>query len=141
MRAHRISPKMPASLTPMASTTAMQPSGMASLAVRVEIGDDQDSGVAKSSRAGTKRRVKAGPTSRFCPGRSGRAPRIQTFRNPFLSRTVVMVAVVMVDRVAIASGDRDILGLGSNGGTGHAGAHLAARGPRVKWRRAPSSDL
>ena len=55
---------MPASVTPMASTTAMQPAGMASIAVRVEIGDDQDSGVARSSRAGTKRSVKAGPTRR-----------------------------------------------------------------------------
>src|ERR1700674_4908678 len=108
MRAHRISPKMPASVTPMASTTAMQPSGMASIAVRVEIGDDQDSGVARSSRAGTKRRVKAGPTSRGCPGRSGREPRIQTFRRPFLSRTVVMVAVDTRERVLIASGVRDI---------------------------------
>ena len=90
---------MPASVTPMASTTAMQPSGMASIAVRVEIGDDQDSGVARSSRAGTKRSVKAGPTSRGCPGRSGLAPRIQTFRRPFLSRTVVMVAVETLERV------------------------------------------
>src|ERR1043166_7887161 len=80
MRAQRMSPKMPASATPMASTTAMQPFGMASIAVRVEIGDDQDSGVAKSSRAGTKRSVKAGPTSRGCPGRSGLVPRIQTFQ-------------------------------------------------------------
>src|SRR5580704_3293567 len=108
MRAHRISPKMPASVMPMASTTATQPSGMASIAVRVEIGDDQDSGVARSSRAGTKRKVNAGPTSRFCPGRSGREPRIQTFRRPFLSRTVVMVAVDTPDRVLIASGVRDI---------------------------------
>jgi hypothetical protein len=99
---------MPASVIPMASTTAMQPSGMASIAVRVEIGDDQDSGVARSSRAGTKRKVKAGPTSRFCPGRSGREPRNQTFRRPFLSRTVVMVAVDTRERVAIASGVRDI---------------------------------
>jgi hypothetical protein len=37
---------------------------MASIAVRVEIGDDHDSGVARSSRAGTNRKVKAGPTSR-----------------------------------------------------------------------------
>ena len=29
MRAHRMSPKMPASVTPMASTTAMHPAGMA----------------------------------------------------------------------------------------------------------------
>src|ERR1700742_1517983 len=108
MRAQRMSPKMPASVMPMASTTAMQPSGMASIAVRVEIGDDQDSGVARSSRAGTKRSVKAGPTSRGCPGRSGREPRSQTFRRPFLSRTVVMVAVDTRERVAMASGVRDI---------------------------------
>src|SRR4030088_945946 len=108
MRAHRMSPKMPASVVPMASTTAMQPSGMASIAVRVEIGDDHDSGVARSSRTGTKRNVKADPTSRFCPGRSGRAPRIQTFLRPFLRRTVVIVAVDTPDRVLIASGVRDI---------------------------------
>jgi len=41
---------------------------MASIAVWVEIGDDQDSGVARSSRAGTKGKVKAGPTSRGSPG-------------------------------------------------------------------------
>src|ERR1700687_1102639 len=81
---------------------------MASIAVRVEIGDDHDSGVARSSLAGTKRKVKAGPTSLACPGRSGREPRIQTFRNPFLSRTVVMVAVDTRERVSIASGVRDI---------------------------------
>ena len=115
MRAHRMSPKMPASVTPMASTTAMQPFGMASIAVRVEIGDDQDSGVARSSRAGTKRNVNAGPTSRGCPGRSGLVPRIQTFRRPFLSSTVVMVAVDTPDRVARASGDRDIWNAGSGG--------------------------
>src|SRR3984957_5885856 len=108
MRAHRISPKIPASVIPMASTTAIQPSGMASIAVRVEIGDDQDSGVARSSRAGTKRKGKAGPISRGCPGRSGREPRIQTFRRPFLSRTVVMVAVDTRERVFIASGGRGI---------------------------------
>src|ERR1700754_2574464 len=108
MRAQRMSPKMPASVIPMASTTAMQPSGIASIAVRVEIGDDQDSGVARSSRAGTKRSVKAGPTSRGRPGRSGRAPRIHTLRRPFFSRTVVMVAVVMPARVLRASGDSDM---------------------------------
>src|ERR1700745_2071719 len=108
MRAQRMSPKMPASEIPIASTTAMQPSGIASIAVRVEIGDDQDSGVARSSRAGTKGSVKAGPTSRFCPGCSGRAPRIQTFRNPFFRRTVVMVAVETFVRVAMESGLRDI---------------------------------
>src|SRR6266704_6735320 len=81
---------------------------MASIAVRVEIGEDQDSGVARSSRAGTKRSGKAAPTSRGCPGRSGRDPRIQTFRRPFLSRPVVMVAVDTWERVLIASGVRDI---------------------------------
>ena len=64
MRAQRMSPKMPASVTPMASPTAMQPSGMSSIAPLVERGDDQDSGVARSSRTGTKRSVKAGPTTR-----------------------------------------------------------------------------
>jgi hypothetical protein len=88
---------------------------MASIAVRVEIGDYHDSGVARSSRAGTKRSVKAGPTSRGIPGFSGRAPRIQTFRKPFFRRTVVMVAVVMRDRVAIASGVKDIEKAGSGG--------------------------
>jgi hypothetical protein len=42
MRAQRMSPKMPASVTPIASATAMQPSGIASIAARVEIGEDQD---------------------------------------------------------------------------------------------------
>src|SRR6478609_5460197 len=86
---------------------------MASIAVRVEIGEDQDSGVARSSRAGTKRRVKAGPTSRGSPGFSGRAPRIQTFRKPFFRSTVVMVAVVIRDRVLMASGVSDISKIGS----------------------------
>src|SRR3954463_13098755 len=131
MRAHKMSPKMPASATPMASTTAMQPFGMASIAVRVEIGEDQDSGVARSSRAGTKRSVKAGPTSRGCPGRGGREPRIQTFRRPFLSRTVVMVAVDTRERVLIASGVRDIE-TATPVTDGWGGAHLAGRGHRVK---------
>jgi hypothetical protein len=34
----------------------MQPSGIASIAARVEIGDDQDSGVARSSRAAIEAR-------------------------------------------------------------------------------------
>jgi len=104
---------------------------MASIAVRVEIGDDQDSGVARSSRAGTKRKVKAGPTSRGCPGRSGREPRIQTFRSPFLSRTVVMVAVDTRDRVLIASGSgtsKQQLRLRMGGRV-----HLAGHGDCVKW--------
>jgi hypothetical protein len=77
----------------MASTTATHPDGIDSIAARVEIGEPQDSGVARSSRAGTNRKVKAGPTSRLCPGRNGFAPRIQTLRSPFLCNTVVSVAV------------------------------------------------
>src|SRR3984893_4564143 len=142
IRAHNISPKMPASVTPMASTTAMHPSGIASIAVLVEIGDDHDSGVARSSRAGTKRNVKAGPTRRFCPGRSGRVPRIQTFRRPFLRRTVVMVAVDTWDSVAIASGVRDIEKTTPVGGTGGIlrGERIASRAvvgllPGAAYRR------
>ena len=73
----------------------MQPGGIASIALRVEMGFDHDSGVARSSRAGTKRSVNARPTMRGCPGAIGRVPRIHTFRNPFLSNRVVSVAVVM----------------------------------------------
>ena len=62
-----MSPKMPAVVTPIASATAMQPSGIASIAARVEIGLPQLSGVARSSRTGTKRSVKAGPTRRLPP--------------------------------------------------------------------------
>ena len=68
MRIVRMSPKMPAELTPMASATAMQPSGIASMAPRVEIGFDQLSGVARSSRTGTKRSVKAGPDQALAAG-------------------------------------------------------------------------
>src|SRR6266508_1394673 len=70
MRMVRISPKMPAEVTPMASATAMQPSGISSIAPRVEIGFAQLSGVARSSRTGTKRSVKAGPQP---TGRTGAA--------------------------------------------------------------------
>jgi hypothetical protein len=77
---------------------------MASIAPRVEFGEAQLAGVAKSSRAGTKRRVKAGPTSRGCPGWSGRVPRIQTLRRPFFNRTVVSVAVETAWSVSIACG-------------------------------------
>ena len=85
--------RCPASVTPMASTTATQPAGIASIAARVEIGDDHDSGVARSSRAGTKRNVKARPTTRRRAVGKGRVPRIQTLRSPFFSSTVVSVAV------------------------------------------------
>src|SRR5690606_1375388 len=94
MRAHRMSPQKPASLTPLASTTAMQPSGMCSMAARVDLGELQDSGVARSSRAGMNRTVNARPTLRGRPGASGNAPRIHTLRRPFFSRMVVRVAVV-----------------------------------------------
>ena len=95
MRAHRMSPKMPASVQPSAATTATHPSGIASIAVRVDTGDDQEAGVARSSRAGTKRRVKAGPTTLSWLGFSAAHPRTQMFLSPFLSRTVVSVAVVI----------------------------------------------
>ena len=87
-----MSPKIPASATPAASTTATQPSGIASIAARVEIGEAQDAGVARSSRAGTKRSVNARPTTR-ASSRIGCALRIQTLRSPFFSSTVVSVAV------------------------------------------------
>src|ERR1700735_4413696 len=66
---------------------------MSSIAARVDRGEDHEAGVARSSRAGMKRKVNARPTMRGCPGRIGRVPRIQTRRNPCLSRTVVIVAV------------------------------------------------
>ena len=91
---------MPAPGTPMASATTMTPSGMASMAPRVEIGFDQLSGVARSSRAGTKRSVKAGPISRSPPGTSGFGPFIQQRLMPFLSSMVVMVAVVTLRRTS-----------------------------------------
>src|SRR5258708_31774300 len=98
---------------------------------RVEIGGDHDYGVARSSRAGTKRKVNAGPTSRGCPGRSGLVPRIQTFRKPFLSRTVVMVAVDTRESVLMASGVRDIWIAKLREGQMRR-AHLAGRDDRVK---------
>ena len=98
-----MSPKIPASATPAASTTATQPSGISSIAARVEIGDAQDAGVARSSRAGTKRSVNARPTTRACSARSGGASRIQTLRSPFFSSTVVSVAVETPSRISAAS--------------------------------------
>ena len=66
---------MPAVVTPIASATAMQPSGIASIAPRVEIGRAQLAGVARSSRTGTKRSVKAGPTTRLpVPPENGIGP-------------------------------------------------------------------
>src|SRR6202034_744059 len=100
MRAQRMSPKMPALGTPMASATATAPSGISSMAARVEIGLPQLSGVARSSRAGTKRSVKAGPTTRAPPGTSGFGPLIQQRRIPFFSSIVVIVAVVTLRRIS-----------------------------------------
>ena len=54
-----------AAVLPIASATATQPSGISSIAARVLRGEDQESTVARSSRVGVKRRVKAGPTMRF----------------------------------------------------------------------------
>ena len=79
----------------------MQPGGIASIAARVEIGELHDSGVARSSRAGMKLSVKAGPTRRFWPGANGLVPRSQTLRRPFFNRTVVSVAVAIAERVAV----------------------------------------
>src|SRR5579863_4974940 len=100
MRAQRMSPNMPALGTAMASATATAPSGMASIAARVEIGLAQLSGVAKSSRTGTKRKVKAGPTRRSAPGARGFGPFIQQRRMPFFKSIVVIVAVVTLRRIS-----------------------------------------
>src|SRR5262249_24979135 len=100
IRAVRISPKIPALVTPIASATAIQPAGISSIALRVEIGWPQLSGVARSSRTGTKRSVKAGPTRRSPPGVSGFGPFIQHRRMPFLSSMVVIVAVVTRRRMS-----------------------------------------
>jgi len=43
------------------------------MAARVDLGEDQDSGVARSLRAGTNRSVKARPTMRPRPGLIGEA--------------------------------------------------------------------
>ena len=74
---------------------------MASMAARVEIGEAQLAGVARSSRAGTKRKVKAVPTARAWPGCLGKAPRSQTLRRPFFNNTVVRVAVEMPSRMVL----------------------------------------
>src|ERR1022692_1414023 len=100
MRMHKMSPKMPAPSTPMASATTTQFSGMASIALRVEIGFDQLSGVARSSRTGTKRSVKAGPTTRLPEKPNGMAPAIHERRMPFFSSMVVMVPVVTLASVS-----------------------------------------
>ena len=95
IRMVRMSPKIPAAVTPIASATAMQPSGISSIAPRVEIGFAQLSGVARSSRTGTNRRVNAGPTRRLPVATSGCGPFIQQRRMPFFNSMVVIVAVVI----------------------------------------------
>ena len=82
----------------------MQPAGMSSIAALVELGDDQDAGVAKSSRAGTKRKVKARPTILPWPGLRGMLPRNHTLRKPFLINMVVSVAVVTFESTSITFG-------------------------------------
>jgi len=81
---------------------------MASIAARVDVGDVQEAVVAKSSRAGTKRIVKALPTKRGCPARMGRVPRNQTLRKPFFNKMVVMVAVEIVCNVLMIESSSDI---------------------------------
>ena len=112
---------MPASVQPMAPTTAMQPSGMASIAARVEMGEPHEAGVARSSRAGTNRKVKARPAMRGKPGASGSVPRSQTLRRPCLSSTVVSVAVEMPSRVCRVAASR-------GAGVGAMGAFMRGRG-------------
>ena len=135
MRMHRMSPKMPAPVTPMASATTTQFSGMASMAARVEIGFDQLSGVARSSRTGTKRKVKAGPTTRLPEKPSGMAPAIQERRMPFFKSMVVMVPVVTFCRVS-RTADMDFP---RKTGTQYMGdgrlAHHAGVSPRRSSRR------
>ena len=83
------------------------PSGIASIAARVEIGAAQLAGVARSSRTGTKRKVKAGPTRRLpVSPENGIGPLIQQRRMPFFSSIVVMVAVVTFSILAMMSGAR-----------------------------------
>ena len=58
--------------------------------------------MAKSSRAGMKRKVKARPAMRRpCATASGFGPAMATRRKPFFSSTVVMVAVDMPRSAAI----------------------------------------
>ena len=99
MRMHKMSPKMPAPVTPMASATTTQASGMASMAARVEIGFDQFrrrqvlAHRHEAQREGLAHHALAGKPS-------GMAPAIQERRMPFFNSMVVMVPVVMVLRAS-----------------------------------------
>jgi len=63
----------------------MQSSGIASIAARVG-GDDQDAGVPKSPRPGTKRRVKTVPTKRGEPGVTKKSRASNTLRGLFVEQ-------------------------------------------------------
>ena len=73
------------------------------MANRVDFVDDRDSGVARSSRPGKKRIVKARPTIRGELGSSNRTPRSQTLRNPLFRSAIVTVAVEKDVKAACAS--------------------------------------
>jgi hypothetical protein len=88
----------------MASAMAMQQSGIASIAARVERGYASDFGVARPSRAGRNLKVKACPISFGWLGERGFVPRIQTLRRPFFSSTVVTVAMETERRASIIDG-------------------------------------
>ena len=94
---------MPASTMPHVETTASAPGGISSIATRVDFEDANDSGVARSSRPGTKRIVNARPTTRGAPGSSGRTPRSQTLRSPLFKSAIVTVAVESEVNAARAS--------------------------------------
>jgi hypothetical protein len=109
----------------------MQPSGIASIAARVEIGEDHDSGVARSSREGTKRKVKARPALRPWPARMGRVPRIQTLRRPFFSKRVVSVAVVTAlssPTISLDNGSGSVTGYSMKTAQGF-------KGQRRRWKK------
>jgi hypothetical protein len=63
----------------------------------VEVGLDQDSGVARSSRAGTKRRVKAGPTIR-CPAAEGPMPLDKTLLDALQAVTTATLTTVLLKK-------------------------------------------
>jgi len=92
--------EMPAGCIAVADAMGVTSAGISSMAPRVEIGFAQLSGVARSSRTGTKRSVNAGPTRRPPPGTSGCGPFIQQRRMPFFNSMVVMVAVVIARNVS-----------------------------------------
>jgi hypothetical protein len=63
--AQMMSPKTPADRTPIASTTTTAPDGIFSITARGDVGPLTAAAAGISSRAGTKRMVKAGPAIRF----------------------------------------------------------------------------